>query len=75
MYEKLRTINLSEIDFELLKEQKATLLKLIIDPEPVIDGKVIYTLDSILNLLDWFSDTNLIHELHNQQIEESKGNK
>jgi hypothetical protein len=68
MYEKLRTINLSEIDFELLKEQKATLLALIVDPEPVIDGKVIYTLDSILNLLDWLCDANLIHELHNQQI-------
>ena len=75
MYEKLRTINLSEIDFQLLNEQKATLLKLIIDPEPVIDGKVIYTLDSILNLLDWFSDTNLIHELHNQQVNTTKGNK
>jgi hypothetical protein len=75
MYEKLRTINLSEIDFELLKEQKATLLKLIIDPEPVIDGKVIYTLDSILNLLDWFSDANLIHELHNKQVNTTKGNK
>lgn len=67
MYEKLRTISLSEIDSELLKEQRATLLKLIIDPEPVIDGKVIYTLDSILNLLDWLSDTILIDELHNQQ--------
>lgn len=75
MYEKLRTINLSEIDFELIKEQKATLLKLIIDPEPVIDGKVIYTLDSILNLLDWLSDANLIHELHNQQVNTTKGNK
>ena len=75
MYEKLRTINLSEIDFELLNEQKATLLKLIIDPEPVIDGNVIYTLDSILNLLDWLCDANLIHELHNQQINTTKGSK
>ena len=75
MYEKLRTINLSEIDFELLKEQKATLLKLIIDPEPILDGKVIYTLDSILNLLDWLSDANLIHELHNHQVNTTKGNK
>ena len=75
MYEKLRTINLSEIDFKLLNEQKAILQALIVDPEPHINGTVGNALDGILNLLDWLCDANLIHELHNQQINTTKGNK